>query len=189
MLFYYNLYSLQNIHLQYLVSGSQVVLQRLLYQTLGQKLGLRQPEYNLNTIKKNKGSINQRNEKRSLNKSDKAQKEPPNKGKKAKKSKTSDSEKGKEDITLTQITKRYNFVGHSDSEEAGSDKEDDEERLLSRRHFLSPLTLVQSLKVRECSYDDSNYNFCPSFVPLLIFSLFSVYVCLSLHEQIYINSE
>lgn len=131
---------------EYLVSGSEVVLQRLLYQTLGQKLGLRQPECNLNTVKTNKGSINQRNEKRSLNKSDKAQKEPTNKGKKAKKSKTSDSGKGKEDITLTQITKRYNFVGHSDSEEAGSDKEDDEERILSRRHFLSPLTLVQSLK-------------------------------------------
>lgn len=146
----YILYVIQNIHLQYLVSGSQVVLQRLLYQTLGQKLGLRNPEFSLNTVTKNKGSINQRNEKRSFNKNNKAQEETTNKGKKAKKSKTSDSEKGKEDIiTLTQITKRYNFIGHSDSEEAGSEKEEDEERILSRRHFLSPLTLVQSLKVRE----------------------------------------
>lgn len=144
----YILYVILNINLQYLVSGSQVVLQRLLYQTLGQKLGLRNPEFNLNTVTKNKGSINQRNEKRNFNKNNKAQQETTNKGKKAKKSKTSDSERGEKDITLTQLTKRYDFIGHSDNEEAGSEKED-EERILSRRHFLSPLTLIQSLKVRE----------------------------------------
>lgn len=133
--------------MQYLVDGSQAVLQRLLYRTLGQKLGLRPPESSLNDVKKNKSSIYRRSEKRSLDKISEPQREPKDKRRKGKKSKASDSEQKKEDLTLTQITKRYDFIGHSDSEEAGSEKEDNEEKVILRRHFESPLILIQSLKV------------------------------------------
>lgn len=146
-----------------MVHGSQTVLQGLLYRTVGQKMGLRQPEGNLSNVKK-KGCANQRGEKRGLGKYDNPHKESKDKGKKGKKSKTSDTEKKKEDITLTQIAKQYEFIGHSDSEEAGSEKEEDEERILSRKRFLSPLTLVQSLKVGASNPANLlvylNFNLC-----------------------------
>lgn len=133
--------------MQYLVHGSQVVLQRIFYRTVGQKLGLNQPESIVNnTVKKNINRRKQRNEKRGINKTDKPQQEQ-DKERKMKKPKSLDTEK-KEDISLTQITKQYSFVAHSDSDESSSEKEADEERKLSKRCFLSPLTLVQSVKVR-----------------------------------------
>lgn len=134
---------------EYLVHGSQVVLQRLFYKTVGQKLGFRPPESIANdTVKKNIAGRKQRN-KRDMKKNDDLQhQEVQDGGKNIKKQKLSDSEKNKKEITLTQLTKQYNFISHSDSDEPASDKEVDEVRL-SERRFLSPLTLVQSVKTNN----------------------------------------
>lgn len=134
--------------MQYLVHGSHVVLQRIFYKSIGQKLGLNPPESHFNnTAKKSIDHRKQKNQKRGFNKTDKPHQEQ-DKGRKQKKPKSSDTDKKKEDISLTQIARQYNFVAHSDSDESSSDKEADEEKKLSKRSFLSPLTLVQSVKVR-----------------------------------------
>ena len=112
------------------------------------KLGLNQPEsVAKDTLKKNIPIRKQLNEKRSKDKIGNHQHQQEGiRGRNKKKPKPSDTEE-KEEITLTQITKQYNFVAHSDSDESGSEKDADANVKLSKRRFLSPLTLVQSMKV------------------------------------------
>ncbi|XP_045109312.1 DNA repair endonuclease XPF-like isoform X3 [Portunus trituberculatus] len=139
---------------EYLVHGSQVVLQRIFYKTVGQKLGFCPPDNIANdTVKKNIAGRKQKYQKRDMKKTDHPQRQQKvqsqDGGKKIKKQKLTESEMNKEEMTLTQLTKQYNFVSHSDSDDLASDKEDDEEGRLPERRFLSPLTLVQSVKTNN----------------------------------------
>lgn len=107
---------------EYLIDGAQVVLRRIFYRTIGAKMGLQPPPNLFRDKDKN------------------MQKD---KGKKGKKTKT--TEEAKEEVTLTQITKKYEFVGQ-DKSEFTSEAETSEEIEEIRRRFLSPLIMVQSVR-------------------------------------------
>ncbi|XP_063589883.1 DNA repair endonuclease XPF-like [Penaeus indicus] len=107
---------------EYLIDGAQVVLRRIFYRTIGAKMGLQPPPNLFRDKDKN------------------MQKD---KGKKGKKTKT--TEEAKEEVTLTQITKKYDFVGQ-DKSEFSNEAETSEEVEEIRRRFLSPLIMVQSLR-------------------------------------------
>lgn len=107
---------------EYLIDGAQVVLRRIFYRTIGAKMGLQPPPNLFRDKDKN------------------MQKD---KGKKGKKTKT--TEEAKEEVTLTQITKKYEFVGQ-DKSEFTNEAETSEEIEEIRRRFLSPLIMVQSVR-------------------------------------------
>ncbi|XP_047494472.1 DNA repair endonuclease XPF-like [Penaeus chinensis] len=107
---------------EYLIDGAQVVLRRIFYRTIGAKMGLQPPPNLFRDKDKN------------------MQKD---KGKKGKKTKT--TEEAKEEVTLTQITKKYDFIGQ-DKSEFSNEAETSEEVEEIRRRFLSPLIMVQSLR-------------------------------------------
>lgn len=108
--------------MQYLVDGAKVVLSRIFYRTIGAKMGLQPPP----NLFRDKDKMAQ----------------PKDKGKKGKKTKA--PTEAKEEVTLTQITKKYEFVGQ-DAAEAEASEEQEE----IHRRFLSPLIMVQSVRVRE----------------------------------------
>ncbi|XP_037794294.1 LOW QUALITY PROTEIN: DNA repair endonuclease XPF-like [Penaeus monodon] len=110
---------------EYLIDGAQVVLRRIFYRTIGAKMGLQPPPSLFRDKDKNM---------------------PKEKGKKGKKTKT--TEGAKEEVTLTQITKKYEFVGQ-DKSEFTNEAETSEEVEEIRRRFLSPLIMVQSVRVRK----------------------------------------
>nr|XP_045584995.1 DNA repair endonuclease XPF-like isoform X2 [Procambarus clarkii]XP_045585004.1 DNA repair endonuclease XPF-like isoform X2 [Procambarus clarkii] len=133
---------------EYLVDGAQVVLRRVFYSTIGAKMGLQPPEHFLKELNRIKNSNRERGNtltgKRKKDLSEVPQREEKDKGKKGKKTKKTEDEQ-KEDITLTQITSKYKFVGQ-DEEECDDDKEKEEYRLISRRFLSSPLIMVQSVR-------------------------------------------
>lgn len=102
-----------------------MVLRRIFYRTIGAKMGLQPPPSLFRDKDKNM---------------------PKDKGKKGKKTKT--TEGAKEEVTLTQITKKYEFVGQ-DKSEFTNEAETSEEVEEIRRRFLSPLIMVQSVRVRK----------------------------------------
>lgn len=143
---------------EYLVDGAQVTLKKIFYTSIGAKLGMKPPE-GLFKTKVEETSKRKRRRKK--------------KGKKKSKTEDGKEEEGKEEeeLTLTQITKKYDFIGESptkmnyefinkspskknkeNEQEAGSDSEgssesEEEEEEEEDPHFLSsPLILVQSLK-------------------------------------------
>lgn len=132
---------------EYLVDGAQVVLRRIFYYTIGAKMGLKPPENFLKEMNRNK-NIN-REAGSSINVKRKNAKEVPereekDKGKKGKKTKKAMNEEI-EDITLTQIAKKYYFIGQEE-EEFSDDKEREEERAISKRLLSSPLIMVQAVR-------------------------------------------
>ncbi|KAK7047730.1 DNA repair endonuclease XPF [Halocaridina rubra] len=124
---------------QYLVDGAQNVLRRLFYNTIGVKFGL-VPPANLPKESEKKTRAPSASNKRKADSVSGQQREPKDKGKKGKKTKRDDYD----DITLTQINKKYDFVGQEDTEPS-EDAESNEEALIRKRLLTSPLIMVQSV--------------------------------------------
>ncbi|XP_042856458.1 DNA repair endonuclease XPF-like [Penaeus japonicus] len=104
---------------EYLVDGAKVVLSRIFYRTIGAKMGLQPPP----NLFRDKDKMAQ----------------PKDKGKKGKKTKA--ATEAKEEVTLTQITKKYEFVGQDTAEAEASEEQEE-----IHRRFLSPLIMVQSVR-------------------------------------------
>ncbi|XP_071550106.1 DNA repair endonuclease XPF [Panulirus ornatus] len=134
---------------EYLVDGAQVVLRRLFYQTIGPKLGIQPPASFLRDMKRHINNKKERGRKQngSRNKdiNEVPQREEKDKGKKGKKTKKTVEEEDFEDITLTQISKKYKFVGQ-DEDDCDDSKETEEERTESKRLLSSPVVMVQSVR-------------------------------------------
>ncbi|XP_076044470.1 DNA repair endonuclease XPF mei-9 [Oratosquilla oratoria] len=106
---------------EFLMFGAQPVLQRLFYSTVAVKFGIPTPSTLPGKTTNQKGTV---------------LKERKDKKGKAK-GKTNEEE---ENATLTQIAKKYDFIGKNETEE------DTEEVEFMEHLFLSPLILVQPLK-------------------------------------------
>ncbi|XP_064088555.1 DNA repair endonuclease XPF-like [Macrobrachium nipponense] len=126
---------------QYLVDGAQTVLKRIFYNTLGAKLGLNPPKgfekepevkNKKNNVKGKKAAV-----KRKADEGDGQPREPKDLGRKGKKTKVEDPT----EITLTQIAKRYDFVGLDQDEDGAEEKS--EEEAIKQRLLESPLILVR----------------------------------------------
>ena len=120
---------------QYLVSGSQSILQRNFYTTIGNRLGLKPPA----DFNKPKNPQETRNKERK-DKKTKAK----NKSANSNKEDETGNKDNDEDITLTQIVKKYEFIGKSDNED---DEENFMKELEEKHKIHSPLILIQSVKV------------------------------------------
>ncbi|XP_068247046.1 DNA repair endonuclease XPF [Palaemon carinicauda] len=128
---------------QYLIDGAQTVLKRIFYSSLGVKLGLNPPKgLEKETEPKNPKNNKAKNVaiKRKAKEVDGQPREPKDVGRKGKKTKVEDPT----EITLTQIAKKYDFVGQDKDEDGADEKSDDD--AIRHRLLESPLILVRPIR-------------------------------------------